>query len=106
MQGREGDIEAQIRKRIIPQSITQNDIDFYIRKTRRLEADNSHLTDELNKIRVKLKRAQEYPIKYELSLSENTNLKAALDSKEQAYNQLRAINQKLTLSIEERTNKN
>jgi hypothetical protein len=38
-------IEAEIKKRIVPENLTPNDLDFYVRKVRRLETDNAQLND-------------------------------------------------------------
>jgi hypothetical protein len=56
----EGQIEAEIKNRMLPDAPTPNDLDFYVRKVRRLENDNNIIQDELNKLRVKLRRAEDF----------------------------------------------
>jgi hypothetical protein len=40
--------------------LSHNDLDFYARKVRRLENDNNIIQDELNKVRVRLRRAEDF----------------------------------------------
>lgn len=98
-------IEEEIKKRIVPENLTPNDLDFYVRKVRRLETDNAQLTDELNKLRVKLRRAEDFEIKYEVLLGEQTKIKKEIEEKEKAVRELKTLNEKLTIAIDERSNK-
>jgi hypothetical protein len=53
----EEEIEAEIRSRMQAEAGSGGDADFYARKVRRLENDNNIIQDELNKVRVRLRRA-------------------------------------------------
>lgn len=67
---------------------------------RRLETDNAQLTDELNKLRVRLGRADDFKIKYEHLLNENSNFKRELEERDFAVRDLKTLNAKLTQSVE------
>lgn len=99
------EIEAEIKKRIVPEALTPNDLDFYVRKVRRIENDNSQLTDEINKLRVRLRRAEDFEIKYEVLLNEHSNAKKEVEVKDQAVRDLKTLNEKLARSVEDRSNK-
>ena len=49
-------------------------MDFYRRKVNRLENDCTSLQVDLNKARIRLRRAEDYELKYELILKQNTHL--------------------------------
>ncbi len=49
-------------------------MDFYRRKVNRLENDCTSLQDDLNKARIRLRRAEDFELKYELILKQNTHL--------------------------------
>lgn len=72
-------LEAEIDKRIDPDSPTKYDINFYVRKINRLENDLSLLQDELSGARVRLRKAEDFEIKYDLVLKQNNHLLAEND---------------------------
>ena len=76
------ELEQEIKRRINQESPSKGDLDFYIRKVRRLQGESALLEDQLSKVRVRLRRAEDYEIKYELLLVENANLKKDVEEKE------------------------
>jgi hypothetical protein len=102
----ETDIEAEIKSRMQPETLTPNDLDFYIRKVRRLENDNNIIQDELNKVRVKLRRAEDFEIKFELVSSEVSALRKDVELREKNIRDLKTLNEKLTFTLEEKSTKN
>jgi hypothetical protein len=89
----------------VPEALTPNDLDFYVRKVRRLESDNNILQDELNKVRIRLRRAEDFEIKYEVVAGETSSLKKELEIRDKSIRDIKSLNEKLTRSIEERTDK-
>lgn len=47
-------------------SPTRYDVDFYMKKCDRLEEDIMLMGDELNRARIRLRKAEDFEIKYEL----------------------------------------
>lgn len=76
------ELEHEIEKRISHESPTKYDIDFYLRKVTRLEGDLNIVQDELSRARVRLRRAEDFEIKYDLLLKQNSNLLADLEKRE------------------------
>lgn len=76
-----------------------------MRKVRRLESDNNLLQDELNKVRIRLRRAEDFEIKYEVVAGECSSLKKELEIRDKNIRDIKSLNEKLTRSIEERTDK-
>ena len=72
---------------------------------RRLESDNNLLQDELNKVRIRLRRAEDFEIKYEVVAGECSSLKKELEIRDKNIRDIKSLNEKLTRSIEERTDK-
>lgn len=72
-------LEAEIDNRIDAESPTKYDINFYVRKINRLENDFGILQDELSSARVRLRKAEDFEIKYDLVLKQNNNLLAEND---------------------------
>lgn len=56
-------------------------MEFYQRKIRRIENELAIAQDEVNKLRVKLKRAEDFEMKYEILFKESTELKNDNESK-------------------------
>jgi vacuolar-type H+-ATPase subunit I/STV1 len=82
----------------------QGDLDFYIRKVRRLENDNNILQDELNKVRVRLRRAEDYEIKYEVLSAEAAASKKELEGREKVLREMKSNNEKLVYQLEGKSN--
>ena len=76
------ELEHEIEKRISHESPTKYDIDFYLRKITRLEDDLNIVQDELARARVRLRRAEDFEIKYDLLIKQNSNLVADLEKRE------------------------
>lgn len=91
---------------MLPDSLSPNDIDIYIRKVRRLENDNNIIQDELNKVRIRLRRAEDFEIKYELLSSEVITLKKEIDLRDRSVRELKALNEKLSFALDEKSGKN
>lgn len=54
------ELEQEITNRISPDSPTKYDMDFYKRKVHRLENDCNSIQEDLNKARIRLRRAEDY----------------------------------------------
>lgn len=87
------------------EAIGSNDLDFYARKVRRLENDNNIIQDELNKVRVRLRRAEDFEIKYDLLSGEAAALRKDIDLRDKQIRELKSLNEKLTFAAEERSTK-
>lgn len=94
-------MEAEIDKRIDPLSPTKYDINFYIRKVNRLEGDLSLLQDELSGARVRLRKAEDFEIKYDLVLKQNNNLLVENERLSKELANLIADNKKMKLKQED-----
>jgi hypothetical protein len=62
-------------------------MDFFKRKVNRLENDCNSMQEDLNKARIRLRRAEDFELKYELILKQNTYLQNELDKREKDLNQ-------------------
>lgn len=51
--------------------VSDNDIEYYERKVMRLEQDIGILQEELNRVRLKLRSAEDYEIKYRILIKNN-----------------------------------
>lgn len=51
--------------------VPDNDIEYYQRKVVRMEQDICILQDELNRVRIKLRTAEDFEIKYRILLKNN-----------------------------------
>lgn len=51
--------------------VPDNDIEYYERKVVRMEQDIGILQDELNRVRLKLRTAEDYEIKYRILIKNN-----------------------------------
>lgn len=78
-----------------PETLTSNDLDFYIRKVRRLENDNNIVQDELNKVRVRLRRAEDFEIKYELVSAELAGLRKEVEVRDRTIREQKTLNERL-----------
>lgn len=76
-----------------------------MRKVRRLENDNNIIQDELNKVRVRLRRAEDFEIKFELLSGETTVLRKEVEAREKALREQKTLIEKLTFAAEERNNR-
>lgn len=85
--------------------VSLNDIDFYVRKVRRLENDNNIIQDQLNKVRVRLRRAEDFEIKFDLLTAETNTLRKDLEQRDKAIRDFKTLNEKLTFAVSERSNK-
>jgi hypothetical protein len=94
-------LEAEIDKRIDPDSPTKYDINFYIRKINRLENDLGLLQDELSSARIRLRKAEDFEIKYDLVLKQNNNLLAENDRLSKDLQIARVDAEKNRLKLEE-----
>jgi hypothetical protein len=56
------------------ESPSKSDISFFQRKCQRLENDLNTLQDELSSARLRLRRAEDFEIKYDLIIKQNSNL--------------------------------
>jgi hypothetical protein len=101
----EEEIEAEIRQRMQGEPVSGNDLDFYVRKVRRLENDNNIIQDELNKVRVRLRRAEDFEIKFDLLSGEANALRKDIDLRDKTIRDLKALNEKLSFAVEERCSK-
>jgi hypothetical protein len=54
------ELKSEIEKRINSESPTKYDIDFYLRKITRLENDLIQSQDELSRVRIRLRKAEDY----------------------------------------------
>lgn len=50
------------------------DLDYYLRKIARIENELNNVQDELAKARVKLRRSEDFEIKFDLLSKQNSNL--------------------------------
>jgi hypothetical protein len=75
------ELKNEIEKRINYESPTKYDIDFYMRKITRLENDLIQSQEELSKVRIRLRKAEDYEIKYDLILKQNTILNGEIEKK-------------------------
>lgn len=75
------ELEQEITNRMSSDSPTKYDVDFYKRKVNRLENDYTSIQEDLNKARIRLRRAEDFELKYELILKQNTQLNNELDKK-------------------------
>lgn len=68
-------IAAEMSSSRLPyDSPTRYDSDFYLRKINRLENDMNVLQDELSGARVRLRRAEDFELKYEVAVRQNQQL--------------------------------
>lgn len=74
-------LENELKKRINENDVSKGDLEFYQRKIRRIENELAIAQDEVNKLRVKLKRAEDFEMKYEILFKESTELKNDNESK-------------------------
>lgn len=70
-----------------------------------MENENALIQDEVNKLRVRLRRAEDYQIKYDALLNDTNNLKKELDDKEKNIRDIKGLNEKLARSLEEKDSK-
>jgi len=77
-------------------------MDFYSRKINRIENDNSDLHEEVNKLRMRLRRAEDYELKYELSLKQMCTLQSDIDSKDKHVADIKSRMEHMELSIKEK----
>ena len=80
-------------------------MDFYKRKVGRLENDCNTLQEDLNKARIRLRRAEDFELKYQLILKQNSNLQNELDKKDKELNQKRSQLENLKVEASEKNNK-
>lgn len=76
-------------------------MDFYKRKVNRLENDCNSLQEDLNRARIRLRRAEDYELKYELILKQNTNLQNEIDKKDKELNQKKSELENVKLKVTE-----
>lgn len=57
-------LEQEITQRIHSDSPTKYDLDFYKRKVNRLENDCNAVQEDLNRARIRLRRAEDFELKY------------------------------------------
>lgn len=76
------EIEHEIDRRILRESPTKYDMDYYLRKITRLENENNGVQDELAKAKVKLRRAEDFEIKFDLLLKQNSTLNTDLERRD------------------------
>lgn len=74
-------LENELKKRINENDVSKNDLEFYQRKIRRLQNELAISQDETNKLRVKLKRAEDFQFKYETIFKQLTDIKNDNESK-------------------------
>ena len=86
----ERELEQEITNRINSDSPTKYDLDFYKRKVGRLENDCNQLQEDLNKARIRLRRAEDFELKYDLIMKQNTALNNELDKKDKELNHKKA----------------
>ena len=67
-------LENQLSNRLTFESPSKTDITFFQRKCQRLEDDLNMLQDELSSARLRLRRAEDFQIKYDLIVKQNSNL--------------------------------
>ena len=67
-------ISEALEKPLHYESPSKYDLDFYQRKVNRLENDLNHRQDEINIMRFRLQKAEDFEIKYELLVKENQEL--------------------------------
>ena len=60
------------------------------------------MQDELSKARVRLRRAEDFEIKYELILKQNANLTSDLEKMEKDLCELKSNNEQLKVRVEDR----
>lgn len=97
------DLQQEITNRINNESPTKYDIDFFKRKINRLENDCNGLQEDLNKARIRLRRAEDFELKYELILKQNTYLQNELDKKEKDLTQKKTELENLRATASEKT---
>ena len=102
----EVEIEAELKNRMQPETLTSNDLDFYIRKVRRLENDYNIVQDELNKVRVKLRRAEDFEIKYELVSTELAGLRKEVEVRDRSIREQKTLNERLVFELGDKSTKN
>lgn len=101
----EEEIEAEIRQRMQGEQVSHNDLDFFARKVRRLENDNNIIQDELNKVRVRLRRAEDFEIKFDLLTAETNALRKDLEQRDKAIRDLKTLNEKLSFAVDDRSSR-
>lgn len=79
-------------RRINALSPSRYDVDFYRRKSERLEEDLMTISDELNKARLRLRRAEDFEIKYDLLFKQKSALEEESIRKDKELFELRAKN--------------
>jgi hypothetical protein len=68
-----------------------------------LENDCNGLQEDLNKARIRLRRAEDFELKYELILKQNTYLQNELDKKEKDLTQKKTELENLRATASEKT---
>ena len=63
----------QTDRQLHEDSPTRHDIDFYVRKVNRYEAEIARLEHDLSVTRFKLSKSEDYEVKYDLLFKENQN---------------------------------
>lgn len=81
----------------------ETELDFFLRKIKRLEGDMKLLENELSNTKIRLKRAEDYEIKYEVTSKEvyaltvdNDSLLAEIRELKVIIDELRIDNEKLS----------
>lgn len=64
---------SQTERQLHEDSPTRHDIEFYVRKVNRYEAEIARLEHDLSVSKFKLSKAEDYESKYELLFKENQN---------------------------------
>lgn len=95
-------LDGEINKRINHESPSKYDMDFYSRKINRLENDNNQIHEEVNKLRIRLRRAEDFELKYELSLKQMCTLQSDIDSKDKQVAEIKSKMEHMQLNIQEK----